>query len=311
MSGDSSGFAQSVQTRLVRHAKALGVDPNLILVRFAVERFLYRLSRSPHADRFVLKGALLLLVWLGEMIRPTRDADLLGFGDLSDGSLASLFKEVCGIEVEPDAMIFLADSIRITAIRPQDAYGGKRITIQARLGPARLRVQVDVGIGDAVHPEPKWLEYPSLLGLPGARLRAYCPETAIAEKLHAMVALGSRNSRMRDFFDIYALAQRESFDGQRLAQAIRATFDRRRTQPPGDLPLALTPEFAASREKQTQWRAFLRKSGLTTAPEDLGPVVERLAVFLGPAIAAARRDPPPGAIWQPGGPWAPIEERGV
>lgn len=120
MSGASSGLAQSVQTRLVRHAKALGVDPNLILVRFAVERFLYRLSRSPHADRFVLKGALLLLVWLGEMIRPTRDADLLGFGDLSDGSLASVFKEVCGIEVEPDAMIFLADSIRITALRAED-----------------------------------------------------------------------------------------------------------------------------------------------------------------------------------------------
>ncbi len=162
-----------MQVRLVRHARELGVDPNLVLTRFAVERFLYRLSRSPHAERFVLKGALLLLVWLGEAIRPTRDVDLLGFGDLSDESMTRVFREVCSVEVEPDAMTYLDDSIRVAAIRPGDAYGGKRVTLRARLGPARLRVQVDVGIGDAVTPEPEWLDYPSLLGFPGARLRAY------------------------------------------------------------------------------------------------------------------------------------------
>lgn len=299
----ATGAARSVQVRLARHAAELGVDPNLVLTRFAVERFLYRLSRSPYADRFVLKGALLLLVWLGETFRPTRDADLLGFGELTDESLVQIFGGVCGIEVEPDAMTYLADSIRVAAIRPEDSYGGRRVTLQARLGPARLRVQVDVGIGDAVSPSPEWLEYPSLLGLPRPRLRAYPPEAMIAEKLHAMVLLGSKNSRMRDFFDIDSLAQKKSFNGELLAGALRATFDRRRTPLPGTLPLALTREFAETREKQVQWQAFRTRSGLAAAPESLGQVVERLAAFLGPAIAESRGEAATRATWPAGGPW--------
>lgn len=142
----STGLARSVQTRLVSHAKALGVDPNLVLARYATERLLYRLSRSPYAERFVLKGALLLLVWLGETIRPTRDADLLAFGDLGADALAATFAEICAVEVAPDALVFDTGTIRVAAIRPEDAYGGQRVTLFAHLGPARLRVQVDVGI---------------------------------------------------------------------------------------------------------------------------------------------------------------------
>lgn len=303
MSGTSAGLAQSIQVRLVRHAKTIGVDPNLVLTRFAVERFLYRLSRSPHAERFVLKGALLLVVWLGETIRPTRDADLLGFGDLSDEALARIFRDVCGVEVEPDAMTYRQDSIQVAAIRPEDVYGGTRITLQARLGPARLRVQVDVGLGDAVIPEPVWIDYPSLLELPRARLRAYRPETTIAEKVHAMVTLGSKNSRMRDFFDVDALAEHTSFDGPGLASALRATFERRGTPIPSRVPLALTPDFAASSEKQTQWSGFLKKNRLSSTPKDLGQVVERLARFLGPVIDAARLESNVDLAWPPGGPW--------
>lgn len=165
----------------------------------SVERFLYRLSRSAYAERFVLKGALLLLVWLGETLRPTRDADLLGFGELSDDTLRDIFREVCTVEVEPDAVSLLPDTVEVQAIREEDAYGGRRITLQGRLGTARLRVQVDIGVGDVVNPEPQWLEYPSLLGLPRPRLRAYPREALVAEKLHAMVVLGMRNSRMKDF----------------------------------------------------------------------------------------------------------------
>src|SRR5262249_52421081 len=154
------------QVRLVQHAKKLGIDPNVVLVRYASERLLYRLSRSAHADRFVLKGALLLLVWLGETIRPTRDADLLGFGALDTESLRELFRGLCTHPVEPDGIEFDAASLRVGPIRIEDAYGGQRIELTARLGKARLRVQVDVGIGDAVVPEPEWIEYPSLLNLP-------------------------------------------------------------------------------------------------------------------------------------------------
>ncbi len=308
MTPSSEALAQSVQTRLVQHAKKLGVDPNLVLTRFAVERFLYRLSRSPHAERFVLKGALLLLAWLGETIRPTRDADLLGFGDLSDASLETTFREVSAVEVEPDAMTYPGDSIRVAAIRPEDAYGGKRVTLQSHLGAARLRVQVDVGIGDVVSPEPEWLDYPSLLDFPRPRLRAYRPETTIAEKLHAMVVLGSKNSRMRDFFDIYVLSQRVTFEARPLVQALRATFERRHTPLPGGLPLALTGEFATGREKRAQWRGFLGKNGLTTAPEDLGIVINRVAAFLGPAIDAAGRISDLNATWRPGRRWMQRKE---
>jgi len=302
----SAALAQSIQVRLVRHAKMLGVDPNLILTRFAMERFLYRLSRSPEADRFVLKGALLLLVWLGETIRPTRDADLLGFGDLSDEALARTFRELCAIGVEPDAMTYLADSIRVATIRPEDDHGGKRVTLESRLGPARLRGQVDVGVGDAVTPEPVWIDYPSLLELPRARLRVYRPETAIVEKLHAMVTLGSKNSRMRDFFDIDALDARQPFDGQALVDALRATFERRRTKVPSGLPLALTPAFPASSEKQAQWAGYVEKNRLSPAPADLGQVVERLGRFLAPIITAAETGAAMILVWQPGGAW---EER--
>jgi hypothetical protein len=303
MTAAAEGLPVSVQARLARHARAIGMDPNLVLARFAVERFLYRLSRSQHADRFVLKGALLMLVWLGETIRPTRDADLLGFGDMSEQSLAQIVTDVCNTEVEPDGLQYLPSSIRVAPIRPEDAYGGVRATLQARLGKARLRVQVDVGIGDAVTPEPEWLEYPGLLDLPRPRLRAYRPETAIAEKLHAMVVLGEANSRMRDFFDVHALSEHNRFDGDPLARAVRATFERRRTPIPASLPLALTPEFAAMREKQVMWQSFLRKNGLMSAPAKLGEIVARIATFLGPVITAARSDVPLKLAWPPGGPW--------
>lgn len=302
----ATGLAVSVQTRLVRHAKTIAMDPNLVLTRFAVERFLYRLSCSPHADRFVLKGALLMLVWLGETIRPTRDADLLGFGELSQQTLTQILTDVCNTDVEPDGLEYLPSSIRVAQIRPEDDYGGLRATLQARLGKARLRVQVDVGLGDVVTPEPEWLEYPGILDLPRARLRAYSPETVIAEKLHAMVLHGEANSRMRDFFDIYALSQEMRFDAALLTRAVRATFERRRTPVPASPPLAVTPEFSAIRGKQAQWQGFLRKNGLDSVPAELSETVACIATFLDPVITAARENLLPKVTWPPGGPWKEI-----
>lgn len=214
MSTAASGLPHSIHTRLIRHAKQIGADPNLVLTRFATERFLYRLSRSPYAERFVLKGAFLLLVRLGETFQPTRDADLLGFGDLSNDALAAILSEICSLDMEPDGVTFEASTIRLSDIRLEDVYGGRRINLWARLGSARIRLQIDIGIGDAIIPEPQWIDYPSLLDLPRPRLRAYRLETVIAEKSHAMVQLGTINSRMRDFFDLYQIAQRISFDGE-------------------------------------------------------------------------------------------------
>jgi hypothetical protein len=299
----TTGLAQSVHTRLVRHASELGVNPNVVLARYATERFLFRLSRSRHADRFVLKGAMLMLAWLGETVRPTRDADLLGFGDLSEEALGATFREVLALEVGPDGLAFDLRSLEIEAIRAEDPYGGQRATFVGYLGATRLSVQVDVGIGDAVEPEPELLDYPSLLDLPRPRLRAYRPETAIAEKLHAMVTLGASNSRMRDFFDISALAARESFDGAILARAVRATFGRRGTPIPAGAPLALTAAFAAIEGKQAQWSAYIRKNAIRSAPESLALVIPKIRELLEPVIAAARTSDAFTGTWSPGGPW--------
>ena len=262
MSNPNEGLARSVQVRLVAHAKAIGVDPNLVLTRYGVERFLYRLSRSPYAERFVLKGALLLMAWLGETLRPTRDADLLGFGDLSDKELVRILREVCEFEVEPDATSFLPDSVHVEPIRVEDAYGGRRVTIKARVGKARLTVQVDIGFGDAVTPAPEWMEYPGLLDLPRARLRVYSRESVVAEKLHAMVLLGTRNTRMKDYFDLRALEREGALDPDRLAEAIAATFARRKTAVPDGVPSGLSEEFATDAASQAQWKAFLTRNRL-------------------------------------------------
>jgi hypothetical protein len=299
----AEGLPVSVQVRLVRHAREIGMDPNLVLRRFASERFLYRISKSKHADRFILKGALLMLVWLGETIRPTRDVDLLGAGDLSEAKLARIFASVCALPVEPDGLEFLNESVAVKPIRRENLYGGKRVTVDARLGNARLRVQVDVGIGDKVTPDPEWLDFRTLLDFPAARLRAYRPETSIAEKFHAMVELRETNSRMRDFFDIYSLAMGLPFDGSHLTAAISSTFERRRMPLPDGLPLALTPAFATSPDKQSQWAGFLRKSSLASTPPDLRLVVDGIAAFLAEPIGAAYRGSTFNRKWRPGGPW--------
>lgn len=286
MTSARDGLARSLQVRLARHAKVIGVDPNLVLTRYAVERFLYRLARSPHAERFVLKGALLLLVWLGETLRPTRDADLLGCGDLSEAALTEIFREICGVQVDDDGMVYLRDTVQVEPIRADDDYGGQRVTLQAKMGAARMSVQVDIGIGDAVTPAPEWLEYPSLLDLPRPRLRAYPRETVIAEKLHAMEYLGLRNSRMKDYFDVYALLREGKVDGAGLARAIAATFARRQTVLPENVLQGLSDGFAADAAKQAQWRQFLVKNRIE-APA-LNEVIAEIRAFIAQPLKLAR-----------------------
>ena len=300
MSDPTEGLARSVHTRLIQHAKRTGLDPTLVLTRYGIERFLYRLSVSPHADRLVLKGALLLAAWLGDSMRPTRDADFLGFGDLSDGALAGLFQEICVQPVESDGMAYDPDSVAVTEIREDDAYGGKRVTLWGALGAGRIRLQMDIGIGDAVEPPPEVLAYPVILDFPGPRLRTYRPETVVAEKLHAMVRLGAVNTRMKDFFDVYVLSETHDFDRDLLTRAVRATFERRGTTWPLSLPLALTSDFTTE-GNQRQWGAFLNRSGVA-APQDLSVVIQRLADFLGRVIMEGGVR---GERWAAGGPWGP------
>lgn len=255
-----------------------------MLVRFVHERLLYRLSRSPHADRFVLKGAMLLTTWLHETARGTRDLDLLGFGDPDEQRIIDIFREVLAIASD-DGVEFDLDALRVARIREDIKYGGVRLRGTASLSGARIAVAIDIGFGDSVEPGLQTIDYPALLDLPAPRLRAYAPETVIAEKFQAMVALGRAKSRMKDFYDIWILTKVFNFTSDRLGRAIAATFARRRTAVPAELPDVLRPAFAEDPLKQRQWAAFI--VDLDNAPLELRTVTGELANFLMGAAAAA------------------------
>lgn len=274
--------AASVRARLLNVAKAQRADFNQVLVRFALERFLYRLTQSPHADRFLLKGALLFTLWYDMPHRATRDADLLGFGASDLQSVAQTFRDIASVPVD-DGMGFDPASVQVEPIRKDDGYGGVRVIVMGELARARCRTQIDVGFGDAVTPAPVDAVYPVLLAnLPAPRLRAYPPCTVVAEKLHAMAVLGMANSRLKDYYDLSVLLEREQLNSDLLAQAIQATFERRGMAVPVALPIGLSDEFARDASRQSLWRAFLSKNDLPDEP--LSAVVERLRRVLGPAL---------------------------
>ena len=267
----------SVRARLLSLSKTNGQSFDLVLTRFAIERLLFRLSRSRYADRFVLKGAMLLMTWFKDPYRGTRDLDLLGFGDPSPNVLLATFREILALDVD-DGVVFDADAPRVDRIREEHEYGGLRLRATASIGGARINLTIDIGFGDALEPGAELIDYPAMLNLPAPRLRAYARETVIAEKFQAMVVLGRVNSRMKDFFDIWILSRSFAFNDDRLARAIVATFTRRGTAIPTDPPDALTPAFAADEQKQRQWRVFVEDVALDTG--DLADVIEDLAAFL-------------------------------
>lgn len=285
MNRANPNVAASVRARLLNVAKAQGVDFNQVLVRFALERILYRMTRSQHADRFLLKGALLFTLWYDMPHRATRDADLLGFGASDLASVAETFRDIAAVAVD-DGIAFDPASVTVEEIRKEAGYGGVRVIIAGELAKARCKTQIDVGFGDAVTPAPVDSVYPVLLDdLPAPRLRAYPTYTVIAEKLHAIALLGMTNSRLKDYFDLSVLLERETLDTDLLAQAIKATFERRGMPVPDAEPIGLTDEFAHDSSRQSLWLAFLKKNELP--PEPLPAIVDRLRWALAPALNRA------------------------
>ncbi len=269
----------SVRARLLTLAREKGQSFDLVLTRYATERLLYRLSTTPHRDRFVLKGAMLITTWFDDPHRPTRDLDFLGYGDSAPEPMLAVFREICAID-ENDGIIFNVDALRVELIREELEYGGLRLRTTALLAGARITVVIDIGFGDAIEPGVEEINLPVLLDLPVPRLRAYARETVVAEKFQAMVMLGLANTRMKDFYDIWMLSRNYDFDGERLSRAIAATFERRATAIPGDLPDALTTAFSTDATKQRQWEAFARD--LAAEVPSLEVIVVDLAGFLMP-----------------------------
>lgn len=302
MTKSPKDIGASVRARLLQLARERGEDFQLVLTRYANERLLYRLASSEHASRFVLKGAALFTIWTGEPHRATRDVDLLGFGDPSEDHLRAVFADILAVEVDDDGVRFDPNTLAVGPIREEQDYGGVRVVLIGQVTSARVRLQVDVGFGDAITPDAVNVDFPPLLDFPAPNLRAYPRETVVAEKLEAMVKLGQANSRMKDLYDLAVLSQTFAFEGELLARAIAATFARRGTPLPTGLPVALTTEFTDDRMKTTQWNAFLRKSGAPPLGE-LRDVAATIARFVEEPLSAAA-----GSTfvkrWAPGGPWA-------
>lgn len=303
MPPEKKNLAASIRNRLLAIARERGEDFQLLLTRYGLERLLYRLSQSPHRDRFVLKGAMLFILWSDEPHRPTRDVDLLGLGDSSVANLRRVFRNLCGMPPKEDGVAFDPESVRVRPIRDDTEYGGIRVTLTGWLAGALIPIQADIGFGDAVTPEVVELEYPTLLGDPVPCLKTYPRETFIAEKYQAIVALGIANSRMKDFYDLWVMARKFDFHGEVLALAIGNTFARRRTTLPDGNPSAFGPAFTNDPRKNSQLKAFLSRVSATNTNITLSEICACLSEFLGPPTEAARDKHVFEATWRNSGPW--------
>lgn len=301
--GNPKDIAASVRGRLTEFSRKHNEELQTVLTRYAIERFLYRLSVSQHADGFVLKGATLFQLWAAEPHRATKDVDLLGTGDSSLERLTEVMSAICTVVVPEDGLAFDPAGVSADRIKEDNEYEGVRVTCPVRIGSARLRLQIDVGFGDAVTPPPERVDFPTILDFPAPVLKVYPKETVVAEKFHAMTVLGMQNSRMKDFFDLWILARDFTFDGETIARAIAATFHRRGSLPPTNTPLSLTAEFGADLTKVTQWKAFVRKGKLSAEPAKLEAVISLLERFLMPPSRAVAKGVEFFEIWEPGGPW--------
>jgi len=296
-------IAASVHQRLLNRARESGRPFGELLQYYAIERFLYRLSVSPHSKDFLLKGALMLVAWRSPLSRPTRDIDLLGQIENSIDAVMAVIRNICLQAVEPDGIVFDPDGMRGERISDDADYPGVRIRFQGRLGQARLTIRIDVGFGDAIGSSGRKIIYPTLLDFPAPRLSGYSRENLIAEKFEIMVKRGEINSRMKDFYDIWLLARQFDFQGRILAGAIQRTFKRRGTKLPETMD-HLIKALIEDATKEIQWRSFVRKSRLENAPRSFAGVVGGIKEFLDPVLEDLDLKSNPKKIWKAPGPWA-------
>ena len=279
-------LAKSVKDRLLNLARAEGKVFDVVLVRFALERLLYRLSLSEHRDRFVLKGGMLVTIWLDDDNRVTRDADFLGHGDADADQLVVDFREIMNVAAD-DGLVFDLDNLSATAIREEMEYGGTRLKTVAYLEKTRIPITIDIGFGDAMADPTCQLGYPTLLNLPAPNIRTYPPATVIAEKFHAIVVLGIANGRMKDFYDLWAIPRSIYVPDDELDAALAATFARRETAVPTERPAGLTPEMANDANKQRQWNAYA--SSIELKNVELQEVIDAIWALIGPACERLTR----------------------
>jgi len=303
MDGKTKNIAASVHQRLLNKSRESSRPFNELLQHFAIERFIYRLSKSPHADRFILKGALMFSAWIGSMSRPTMDIDLLGKIENSLELIRTVIKDACTMEVENDGIVFHKDTVTAARITEDADYSGARVMLRGNLGKIRLFLRIDIGFGDVIIPGPRKVKYPVLLDFPPPELNGYTRESTLAEKFQAMVKLGSLNSRMKDFYDIWFLSQMFNFKGETLVEAIEKTFEKRKTPLPKELTI-FTPSFMREENKQAQWQGFINKTKLGDAPKSFENVIAGIKIFLQPVVASINDQQTFRFFWTASGPWS-------
>jgi predicted nucleotidyltransferase component of viral defense system len=305
MKKEIKDYSASVHDRLLNHAKKIKRPFDEILQYYAVERFLYRFSRSKHKDKAILKGAMMFIVWDAPYSRATRDIDMLGLLDNDIDNFVRMAQDTCKTDVEPDGMMYDADSVKGEQIIEDGNYKGVRVRFLGYLGRARASMQIDFGFGDVVFPKPQTIDYPTILAMPAPQLKGYSRETVIAEKFHVMVDRGLLNSRMKDFYDIWLLSNHFDFTHKELKEAIKKTFSTRKTRIIPD-PVALTDAFVSNEQKNVQWKAFVRKQKLGYAPENIRDVIKVLREFLLPIISNMEENQRNEFSWVAPGPWKNI-----
>lgn len=298
---EMKNVAASVLARLRNHSKSSGAPFQQILQLYAIERFLNRISKSGHAQSVILKGALLLKTVGIPRARPTMDIDMLRNGKADQASLMALIKDCATLEVAADGLTFIAESIVAEEITKDSEYRGTRILVDARIDNVRLKVQIDFGVGDVMVPGPRMIEYPVFLGSDTIQLLAYPVESAIAEKLQAMVALGNANSRMKDFYDVWICSDHLDFDAVALLKAIDATFKKRETPVPAGEFEALTTAFIEGH--RVQWNAFVKKIGEDELTDAFDRVVGQLMIFVMPLLGSLARGEKFTQRWKAGKGW--------
>lgn len=279
--------AASIKQQLGNLARREGRVFEIVMIRYALERLLFRLSASDKADRFILKGGMLVTLWLEGDNRETRDVDFLGYGQADGDTLKSIFADIMAIQYD-DGLVFDIDGLQAEVIREEMEYNGVRLRTVALLERTRIPVTIDIGFGDALT-GAEMTSYPSLLGMDSPRVRSYPPAVVIAEKFQAMVQLGVINGRMKDYFDLWAIPQVVSIPDRELDAAIRATFERRRTPIPSARPPGLSSIFFEDAGKLAQWRNYARSIRVTDLA--LGEVTDAIWTLVGPSCARLLADP--------------------
>ena len=280
MKKDIKNIQASIRARLQNKAKETSRPFSEILQYYGMERFLYRFSRSKYADKFVLKGALMFTVWQILERRTTLDIDFWTNYNNQIATIEKVIKGVCDVAVIPDGLVFDSETVKGQKIKEGADYEGVRVKFRGFLEHSRIAMQIDVGFGDVIYPKPKVIDYPVILDLPKPHLKGYTAESVVSEKFEAMVKLGLLNSRMKDFYDIWLMMRQFDFDRSKLAEALKRTFGYRKTPLPEHKPLFAEEIYDEKSDRQTLWKAFLKKGDIKHAPEKLRTVAKEIEEFI-------------------------------